>query len=171
MVCCSAGTGMHPHLSSDFMKLSVFRPYEDDRFFALLRDRIASIVERRIGKDNADPVVQVVMIRLRAEFSKQNARDNFFSTAFEMLNNRIEEHRNRNELDTDWNEILEKSLQVLQSENPESAALIVAIMNGANFEELQRRTGAGRDDLIKMLDRCRSSLMRTISEMPGVALP
>jgi hypothetical protein len=94
-----------------------------------------------------------------------------FPLMFEILRNRIEQHRNRNELYTDWNESVDHAIGQLRVEDSECAELLDEALKGGDMHSLERRTGIQRDEINRILERGRNHLHRIISTIQGLPLP
>ena len=162
----------------------------DEEFFSDVRERISSLVHKRVHSEDAENLVLSAMVELRTRVADISDESELMRLIFEIVRNTIREyyqqqkHEKVVEFSTDalyyyqpemneegWKEIVTKAMRQLKEEQPRCAESFEAALQVTTMEELSERLEMERFNADQVLLRCRTALLRIITDNLKTPLP
>lgn len=165
-------------------------PFEEEVFFANVRERIAAVAKKRIRGAGYEDVVQEALIIIKAKLPELEDEKSLMPFVFQILRNCIGNHyqKVRTEqkyidfsADTshalcfdenqDWSKLLSKAIAHLKRDHARCAQLLEALMRSAEIQELKSLLNLDEANVYRTLYRCRNRLKEIITGVLMVKLP
>ncbi len=169
----------------------MFEPDEEEQFLLEIRERLAFIAQKRIHSEDHEEVVQSAMVEVRSRLNEVKDRSDLMPFVFQIMRNCIRDYYQKkkreekvlefspdsryyyqaelsNEL---WQEIINKGIEQLQSEDSRSAEFLQKVLAVTKEEDLEHKFDMDRLNLCRILYRCREALLKMISENQKISLP
>jgi DNA-directed RNA polymerase specialized sigma24 family protein len=163
---------------------------DDEEFFSDVRERISLIFRKRIHSDDAEELVQTAMVEIRSRVADLANESDLLPAVFEVVRNTIREHcqeQKRQKVvefstdalyyyqpemtEADWKSIVTKAMKQLKEEQPGCAEMLQAATRVSTMEELSANFEMERFNADQMLLRCRTALLKVITENLKTPLP
>ena len=119
---------------------------DDEGFFSDVRDRISSIIEKKIHSEDADELVQAAMVEIRSRIADLANESDLLPVVFEVVRNAIREYYQKQKREkvvefstealyyyqpemneADWKTIVTKAMRILKEEQPRCEGARAAI--------------------------------------------
>ena len=169
----------------------MFEPNEEEQFLLEVRERLAFIGQKRIHSEDYEEVVQSAMVEVRSRLSEVKNRSDLMPFVFQIMRNCIRDYYQKKKRDEKvlefspdfryyyqaelsnelWQEIINKGIEELQSEDSRSAEFLKKILAVTKEEDLERKFDMDRLNLCRILYRCREALLKIITENQKISLP
>lgn len=169
----------------------IFEPNEEEQFFLDIRERLASVAQKKIHSEDSEEIVQTAMVEIRSRLNELKQRSELMPFVFQIMRNCIRDYFQKkkreekvlefspdsryyyqaelsNEL---WQEIIQKGLDQLQHEDQKSAEFLNKILAVRKEEDLEHKFDMERLNLCRVLYRCREALLKTITGSQKIPLP
>ncbi len=169
----------------------MFEPDEEEQFLLEVRERLTFIAQKRIHSEDHEEVVQSAMVEVRSRLNEVKNRSDLMPFVFQIMRNCIRDYYQKkkreekvlefspdsryyyqaelsNEL---WQEIINKGIEQLQSEDSRSAEFLNKILAVTKEENLEHKFDMDRLNLCRVLYRCREALLKMITDNQKISLP
>ena len=167
---------------------SIFEPNEEEQFFSEIRERLATIAQKRIHSEDHEEVVQNAMVEIRSRINEVKQRTGLMPFVFQILRNSIRDYYQKKkreekvlefspdsryyyqaELSNDlWQEIIQKGIEHLDST---SAEFLNKALTTSKEDDIEHKFKLDRLNFCRVLYRCREALLKTITDDQKVPLP